>query len=135
MNEKLKVERLLGFTSNHLSNTASIDFLVGKEEIELECSLIDLKDLYLALQHAIEVEEETLSPDEIVLIPFSPIEPTRLLSSSVKLRMAGRMPYLELRLNEARPSQVVFVMSVEEGAVLGESLVKEAGKLLPYNRG
>ena len=135
MSEKLKVERLLGFTSNHLSNTATIDVLIGKEEIELECSLIDLKDLYLALQHAIEVEEETLSPHEVALIPFSPVEPTRLLSSSVKLRLAGRVPYLELTLNEARPSKVKFVMSVEEGAVLGESLVKEAGKLLPYNRG
>jgi len=134
VNEKLKVERLLGFTSNHLSNTATIDVLIGKEEIELECSLIDLKGLYLALQHAIEVEQETLSSDEVALIPFSPVEPTRLLSSFVKLGMAGRMPYLELRLNEARPSQVVFVMSVEEGAVMGESLVKEAGKLSPCNR-
>ncbi len=60
-----------------------------------------------------------------------PIEAQRLYHSKVKFRLEGTQPYIELRLNSARPDEARFVMWPSEAEGLGQALINEASKIFP----
>ena len=86
MDEVIKLNRIIGITSNHLTNTAQIEGLVGNKSVTIKMSLLDMNHVLTEMKFACERQEMSLSREESKETGWEPSEARRLYHSKVKFK-------------------------------------------------
>ena len=127
---KIKIRHVTGIECDHLKNRFEIEGETDQGPATIQLSLMDLERVLKEMRDAGELQRQSFSRDKFSATPYQPADPARLLVYCVKLRLAGDQPFVELTLNQGRPNEARFAMTLDEAGKLGEVLTREAGKIL-----
>lgn len=126
---KIKIRHVAGIECDHLKNRFEIEGETDQGLAVIQFSLMDLERALKEMRDAGELQRQSISRDKFSATPYQPADPARLLVYGVKMRLAGDNPFIELILNQGRPNEARFAMTVEEADKLGEVLTREAEKV------